>query len=61
MNIEKKVREETENVMFRMLEDLDTRLQEDINNENQVRTHAEEQMLRLLEETCARIENGLRT
>jgi len=58
--LKKKVREETENVMFRMLEDLDSRLQNEMNVERQTREHSEEQMLRLLEETCARIENNLR-
>jgi hypothetical protein len=30
LNVEKKVREETENLMFRMLEDINARLQSDI-------------------------------
>lgn len=30
VNVEKRVREETENMMFRMLEDINARLQSDI-------------------------------
>jgi len=60
LNVEKKVREETENMMFRMLEDINARLQNDISNERNTRERSEEQMLRLLEETCGRIESSLR-
>jgi hypothetical protein len=57
---EKKVREETENVLLKMLEDMCNRMQGEINQERRDREQTEETLLKLLEETCSRVEIGLR-
>ncbi len=57
--MERKVREETENTMLKMLEDMCTRLQAEIQNERSDREATEETLLKLLEETCSRVEMGL--
>jgi len=60
MEIEKKVREETENVLFKLLEDIDYKFQTELSKEKKVREGSQDEMMKLLEETCSRIENQLR-
>jgi hypothetical protein len=60
LGAERRVREETENTMLRMLEDMAGRLQAEIAAERRDREGTEEVLLKLLEETCSRVELGLR-
>ena len=57
--LERKVREETQNTLFRMIEDMETNLVREIENERREREENEESFMSLLEETCNRIERGL--
>lgn len=57
--LERKVREETQNTLFRMIEDMDNNLAREIDNEKREREENEESFMNLLEETCSRIERGL--
>lgn len=58
MTREKKVREDTENAMLKMLEDTCAKLQGEIKTERKDRETTQETLLKLLEETCARVESG---
>ena len=57
--LERKVREETQNTLFRMIEDMESNLVREIDNERKEREENEESFMSLLEETCNRIERGL--
>ena len=57
--LERKVREETQNTLFRMIEDMETNLSREIENERMEREENEESFMGLLEETCNRIERNL--
>jgi hypothetical protein len=57
--LERKVREETQNTLFRMIEDMENNLSRDIDNERREREENEESFMNLLEETCTRIERNL--
>ncbi len=57
--LERKVREETQNTLFRMIEDMENNLSREIDNERREREENEESFMNLLEETCARIERNL--
>ena len=45
--------------MFRMLEDMNQRMQSDIVNEFTTRERFEEVVLKLLEQTCVKLENSV--
>lgn len=47
--------------MLKMLEDLCSRLQGEIEAERRDRQYTEETLLKLLEETCSRVESGLKS
>ena len=57
--LERKVREETQNTLFRMIEDMENNLVREIDNERREREENEESFMNLLEETCSRIERGI--
>lgn len=57
--LERKVREETQNTLFRMIEDMENNLMKEIDNEKKDREENEESFMNLLEDTCTRIERGL--
>lgn len=56
----RKDRDETNEQMFKILDDMQNRLLQEISNERQVRQKTEERLLKLLEETCIRVENSLK-
>lgn len=57
--LERKVREETQNTLFRMIEDMESNLMREIENERREREENEESFMNLLEDTCARIERTI--
>ena len=57
--LERKVREETQNTLFRMIEDMESNLSREIDNERREREENEESFMNLLEDTCAKIERSL--
>jgi len=59
--LERKVREETQNTLFRMIEDMEGNLMREIEAEKREREENEESFMNLLEDTCARIERSLGT
>lgn len=54
--LERKVREETQNILFKMIEDMEGNLLKEINLEKKEREENEENFLNLLENTCSRME-----
>jgi len=56
---EKKIREDTEKTMVKMIEDVHGRITSDLMLERRERETTEETLLKLLEETCTRVENSL--
>ena len=60
MNYEKRVREDSQNAMYRMIEDMHGKITQEIQNERKERENTEEGLLKLLEETCSRVETGLK-
>ena len=57
--LERKVREETQNTLFRMIEDMESNLLKEIDNEKRERDENEESFMNLLEDTCNRIERTI--
>ena len=57
--LEKKVREETQNTLFRMIEDMEANLTREIENEKRERSENQDSFVTLLEETCSRIERNM--
>lgn len=57
--LERKVREETQNTLFRMIEDMENNLNKELENERREREENEESFMNLLENTCSRIERNL--
>lgn len=57
--LERKVREETQNTLFRMIEDMESNLLKEIDNEKREREENEESFMNLLEDTCNRIERTI--
>ena len=53
------MREETQNTLFRMIEDMENNLGREIEQEKKEREENEESFMNLLEETCNRIERTL--
>jgi hypothetical protein len=58
--IEQKVREETKNKIFSMIEEMNNKLVTSIDIEKREREETNESLLRLLEGTCTRIERTFR-
>ena len=56
---ERKVREETQTTMFRMIEDIHGKVMYELQKEVKERQDNEENLLKLLEETCQRVEKTL--
>ena len=54
--MEKRVREETQNTLVRLVEELECNLGKEIQGETNERVENEESFMELLEHTCARIE-----
>jgi hypothetical protein len=57
--MERKVREETQNTLFRMIEDMESNLSREIEIEKRDREENEETFIGLIETTCARIERNI--
>ena len=57
--LERKVREETQNTLFRMIEDMESNLLKEIDTEKREREENEESFMNLLEDTCNRIERTI--
>ena len=57
--MEKRVREETQNTLVRLVEELECNLGKEIQNETNERVENEESFMELLEHTCARIEMNM--
>jgi hypothetical protein len=53
------VREESQNTMFRMIENMHNQVVTEIMVERKERESTEETLIKLLEETCSRVEGGL--
>ena len=47
--------------MFRMLEDIHVRLNDNLEHEIRMREETEEKLIKLLEETCLRVEKSLQS
>ena len=56
---EKKVREESQNTLVRLIEELETNLTREIQAETNDRVENEESFMELLEKTCARLEMNI--
>ena len=59
VNLETKVREETQQTMQRLVEELEVSLGRELQQETNERVENEESFMELLEQTCARIEVNL--
>ena len=57
--LERKVREETQSTMVRLIEEMERNLTRDIQQETDERAQNEESFMDLMEQTCARIERNL--
>ena len=57
--LERKVREETQSTLIRLIEEMERNLTRDIQQEQDERQHNEENFMDLMEQTCARIERNL--
>lgn len=57
---EQKIREESENSLIRVLEDMCAKMQNEVAMERKDREGTEEIFLKLLEETCDRVQSGLK-
>ena len=57
--MEKKVREETQNTLFKMIEDMEINLARELEVEKKERDENQEGFMNLLEETCTRVESNL--
>ena len=58
--VEKKVREETQNKIFRMIEETHNRLQYEIQSERKERESTTEALLKLLEDACSKVDKRYR-
>ena len=56
ISLEKRVREQTQNTLVRLVEELETNLGKEIRSEQEDRFENEESFMDLLEQTCARLE-----
>jgi len=59
--IEKKVREETQNKIFKMIEDINYKLYTEIMSETKERENTTESLLHLLEDTCSKIDKNFKS
>jgi len=58
--IEKKVREETQTKIFKMIEEIHFKLYNEIKVEKRERESTTESLLKLLEDTCTKIDKNFR-
>ena len=56
VNLEKRVREETQSTLVRLVGELESNLGKEIKSETDERVENEESFMELLEQTCSRIE-----
>ena len=56
---ERKLREETQTTMFRMIEDIHSKVVNELQQERREREETEENLVKLLEETCLRVEKSI--
>lgn len=56
VSLEKRVREETQNTLARLIDELECNLGKEIQAETDERVENEESFMELLEQTCSRIE-----
>jgi len=56
VSLEKRVREETQNTLARLIDELECNLGKEISAETDERVENEESFMELLEQTCSRIE-----
>lgn len=56
VNLETRVREETQNTLVRLIDELECNLGKEIQSQTDDRVENEESFMELLEQTCARIE-----
>ena len=59
VNLEKRVREETQSTLVRLVGELETNLGKEIKSETDERVENEESFMELLEQTCSRIERDM--
>jgi hypothetical protein len=59
LTFERKLREETQTTMFRMIEDIHGKVIYELQKEVKEREETEENLLKLLEETCLRVEKTI--
>ena len=57
--LERKVREETQGTLVRLIEEMERNLMRDIQQEQDDRTQNEESFMDIIEQTCARIERNI--
>jgi hypothetical protein len=60
LHIEQKTREDSENSLIKVLEDMCQKMQNEVQLERKDREGTEEIFLKLLEETCDRVQSGLK-
>ena len=60
LHVEQKTREDSENSLIRVLEDMCQKMQHEVQLERKDRESTEEIFLKLLEETCDRVQSGLK-
>ena len=59
VSLERRVREETQGTLVRLIEELETNLSREIQAETDERVENEESFIQLLETTCARVESNM--
>lgn len=59
LQLERKLREESQHTMFRMIEEIHNKVMYDLQREVRERKETEENLLKLLEETCIRVEKTI--
>lgn len=59
VSLERRVREETQGTLARLIEELETNLSREIQAETDERVENEESFIQLLETTCARVESNM--
>ena len=60
LNVEKKIREDNQEDLYMILQDMDSQFEQLILNEKKQREKTEVTLIKLLEDTCNKIESNLR-
>ncbi|EGR31411.1 hypothetical protein IMG5_110270 [Ichthyophthirius multifiliis] len=60
MFYQQKKKEETQSKMYRMIEDIHEKIQEELQTERQQRESTTDSLIKLLEETCQKIDKGFK-